>query len=169
MSCLKNNIKIHIKTAPVSFIHQLMHEWVFLQNNIKIYIKTAPVLFIHQLMHQWVVLQNNIKIYINTAPVLFIHQLMHHWVVLKNNIKICIKTAPTCFGVTVTPSSWCALICASFTRTCGPDSSVGIETVYGLDRPWIESRCWRVFPHLSRPALMPTVPPVQCVPGLSSG
>jgi len=31
---------------------------------------------------------------------------------LKNNIKIYIKTAPTLFGVTVTPSSWSALICA---------------------------------------------------------
>jgi len=40
--------------------------------------------------------------------VLFTHQLM---LVLKNNIKIYIKTAPTCFGVTVTPSSWSALIC----------------------------------------------------------
>ena len=31
---------------------------------------------------------------------------------LKNNIKIYIKTAPICFGVTVTPSSGRALICA---------------------------------------------------------
>jgi len=31
---------------------------------------------------------------------------------LKNNIKIYIKTASTCFGVTVTPSSGSALICA---------------------------------------------------------
>jgi len=31
---------------------------------------------------------------------------------LKNNIKIYIKTAPTLFGVTVTPSSGGALICA---------------------------------------------------------
>jgi len=31
----------------------------------------------------------------------------------KNNIKIYIKTAPTCFGVTVTPSSGNALICAN--------------------------------------------------------
>jgi len=41
---------------------------------------------------------------------------MHQWVVLKNNtkiyIKIYIKTAPTRFGVTVTPSSGGALICA---------------------------------------------------------
>ena len=31
---------------------------------------------------------------------------------LKKNIKIYIKTSPTCFGVTVTPSSGSALICA---------------------------------------------------------
>ena len=31
---------------------------------------------------------------------------------LKNSIKIYIKTAPTCFGVTVTPSSGSAVICA---------------------------------------------------------
>jgi len=31
---------------------------------------------------------------------------------IKIHIKIYIKTAPTCFGVTVTPSSWSAVICA---------------------------------------------------------
>ena len=50
--------------------------------------------------------------HLDIIKVLFIHQLMHQWVVLKNNIKIYIKTAPTCFGVTVTPSSGSALICA---------------------------------------------------------
>ena len=51
-------------------------------------------------------------VHLDINKVLFIHQLMHSWVVLKHNIKIYIKTAPTCFGVTVTPSSESALICA---------------------------------------------------------
>jgi len=50
-----------------------------------------------------------------------------------------------------------------------PGSVVGIATGYGLDGPGIESPWWRDFPQLSRPALGPTQPPVQWVPGLFRG
>jgi len=50
---------------------------------------------------------------------------------------------------------------------CGPGSVVGITTAYGLDSPGIECRWGRDFPHMSRPSLRPTQPPVKWVPGLS--
>ena len=48
----------------------------------------------------------------------------------------------------------------------GLGSVVGIATAYGLDGPRIESGWGRDFPHLSRPVLRPTQPPVKWVPGL---
>ena len=51
----------------------------------------------------------------------------------------------------------------------GRDSSVGKANRCGLKCPGIEFRWRRDFPHLSRPALGPTQPPIQWVAGLSWG
>jgi hypothetical protein len=49
------------------------------------------------------------------------------------------------------------------------DSAVGIVTRYEMGGPRIESRWGRDFPHPFRPAVGPTHPPIQRVPGLSRG
>ena len=51
---------------------------------------------------------------------------------------------------------------------CGPDSSVGIATDYGLDGPGSNPGGDEIF-RQSRPALGPTQPPVKWVQGLSRG
>ena len=51
---------------------------------------------------------------------------------------------------------------------CGPGCSVGIVTDYGLDGPGSNPGGDEIF-RPSRPALAPTQPPVQWVPGLSWG
>jgi hypothetical protein len=46
---------------------------------------------------------------------------------------------------------------------------MGWVNCYGLDGSSIASQWGRNFPHLSRLAVGPTQPPVQCVPGFHGG
>ena len=55
-----------------------------------------------------------------------------------------------------------------FISLCGPGSSVGIATDYGLDGPG-SNLGWDEIFRPSRPALGPTQPPIKWVPGLSRG
>ena len=78
------------------------------------------------------------------------------------------------FGVSLKVCTNRLFIVQVFFSTCvlsevGRDSSVGIATRYGLYGPGIESRWRRDFPHPSRPALGPTQPHIQGVPGLFRG
>jgi len=58
------------------------------------------------------------------------------------------------------------VILISLNVHCGPGSSVGIVTGYGLDGPGSNPGGDEIF-RTSRPALGPTQPPVQWAPGLS--
>ena len=57
----------------------------------------------------------------------------------------------------------------AYIQITAQDSIAGIVIHHELDSLGIESRWGRDFPHLSRPAVRPTQPAIQWVPGLSQG
>ena len=87
------------------------------------------------------------------------------------NLQKCtISLMQKCKNIIIYMSHLSSLIFFVLSLNGGWDSAVGITIRYGLGGPGIESR-WggRDFLHPSRPALGPTQPPIQWVPGLSLG
>ena len=71
------------------------------------------------------------------------------------NSDICLKYQPL-------------MVSTGTSKICGPGSSVGIVTDYGLDGQGSNYGGDEIF-RPSRPSLGPTQPPVQWVPGPSQG
>jgi hypothetical protein len=61
------------------------------------------------------------------------------------------------------------LLAYGLSHLCGPGSSVGVATEVRAGRSGDRIPVGRDFSHLFRPALGPTLPLVQWVPGLSRG
>ena len=81
-----------------------------------------------------------------------------------SNVPSTIFSIPNCFACKHNALDF---VYCKFTSS-GPSNSVGLATDYGLDGPGSNPGGDEIF-RRSRPALWPTQPPVQWVPGLFRG
>ena len=90
-------------------------------------------------------------------------KLEFQWTTGHAKITNCVlhRTSNLADAAPVTEETYSVNEYCKYTVMNGPGSVVGIATAYGLDGPEIESRWGPDFPHLSRPALSPTQPPVS--------
>ena len=108
-------------------------------------------------------------------------------IILLNTLEICTPSSSSCLGHAINCVSFIAMFTwgsltlravvnvlspkfnsYSYINICGPGSSVGIATDYGLDGPGSNPGGDEIF-RPARPALGPAQPPVKWVPGLSWG
>jgi hypothetical protein len=97
-----------------------------------------------------------------TRPCIFDQQTLFNYCICQQVILIC-------FLLDIKKTDGVSTFGKIRSEGCGPCSSVSIAIGYGLEGPGIKPQWERHFLHLSRPALGPTQPPVQWVPGLSWG
>jgi hypothetical protein len=98
-------------------------------------------------------------LYISTEFLLPANNFLFSHFVIPLNRNVCVFLAPFC----LLPLN------LSYPKPGAGIAQSVFTSRYGLDGPEIESRWGRDFLHLSRPALRPTQPPVQWVPGFSRG